>query len=67
MVEDRAKRLQEPGGQDVCYKIVASIYDREATLMKHQKYGHLKETCMVTVLVDMSMWVGEISQGLTSR
>lgn len=33
-------RAEDPTDQDMCFKIVSSILEREAVPMKSQQYGH---------------------------
>lgn len=45
--------------------MVSSRHDKQAVPVKPQKYAYLDKTCVMTTLVDMSMCMGEISQGST--
>jgi len=43
ITEEKAGRWEEPEDQDVCYETGSSIYPREASPVKPQKYSYLSK------------------------
>lgn len=44
---------------------VSSRHDSDTTHMECQQYSCLNKACIITILVYMPTWMGEISKGFT--
>lgn len=64
-LQERGRKIMRAKGSGHLL-VVSSRQDRDVAPMKSQQYGYLNKTCIMTIPIDMPVWVKEVSQGLTS-